>query len=969
MAGFRQTLLKVILLVLVWTGSFTFSYAQSPQRFGISGTVKEAGSGEPVMMASVVIRESGLWAVTDVEGRFEIERVPAGTHKLEFELLGYESKSVQVTVKGDVTGLKVEMAVSSLALDEVVVTAREGGEMTSASKISKQTIEHIQPSSLKDVMQLLPGSVTENPSLTSVNSLSIRDIGTNSANVAGTALIVDGASFSNDANLQMLSTSTAANSTEANASSTAGGGVDTRQVSTDNIESVEVIRGIPSVVYGDMTSGAVVVKTKAGVTPWEVRLKADPQLKQVSFGKGFNLGEKAGVMNFDVDYANAYSDVRTPSSAYDRLNFQAGYSKTFNKKLTLNAKLRGNWSNATNASDPDLVLDEIFQEKDKGLRLNVNGKWIINRPWLTNVEYLAAGSITDQYSRTRKYQGSAGYTPSTTAMYDGEDAGFFTQPQYYSDVSIYGRPVDAQARITANQFGKYGNVTNKVLAGAEWKMQGNTGRGKVFDVNCPPSPGSASAFRERSYSDIPFLHRVTGYVEDNFKAPIGKTEVELQAGARFNGILASGINTDNFFVIEPRFNAKYRIVKNNTGFREFSVRGGWGVSYKMPSMIYLYPEPAFKDMVSFSYNDFDANGYGLNVITTQRKETANIFLRPQKSRNIEAGVDFDLTSVSGSLVYFNEKMTDGYGFVTEYVPMVYRRYGYTWKNGEPSQTVLSSGAHPTYAIGAVKVGNENLPYIVDTTFMSYSRPANGIENNKWGIEFTLDVAQIKSINTSINVSGAYMSMSSLNRENVHKLYAGTSGGRTFPYVGIYSGSSSTSNCSMHERLSTNVRFVTHIPSIAMVVTLTAQMVFMDRSRNYFLHDGISQPYFYDESGRRVSGEEALADTEHTKIINPLYLMDRTGCLLPFTQEMEQDPTYRNLLLTTNTGTYYLRQGYPFYGMLNIRLSKEVRKVATISFYANNFLNLRGRVANTVTGYASDKNTPIYFGAEVKLSIK
>ena len=32
-------------------------------------------------------------------------------------------------------------------------------------------------------------------------------------------------------------------------------GVDMRSVSTDDIESVEVVRGIPSVEYGDLTSG------------------------------------------------------------------------------------------------------------------------------------------------------------------------------------------------------------------------------------------------------------------------------------------------------------------------------------------------------------------------------------------------------------------------------------------------------------------------------------------------------------------------------------------------------------------------------------------------------------------------------------------------------------------------------------------------------------------------------------------
>ena len=47
-------------------------------------------------------------------------------------------------------------------------------------------------------------------------------------------------------------------------------GVDMRQISTDNIESVEVIRGIASAEYGDITSGAVLVNTKAGRAPLQV---------------------------------------------------------------------------------------------------------------------------------------------------------------------------------------------------------------------------------------------------------------------------------------------------------------------------------------------------------------------------------------------------------------------------------------------------------------------------------------------------------------------------------------------------------------------------------------------------------------------------------------------------------------------------------------------------------------------------
>jgi outer membrane receptor protein involved in Fe transport len=389
--------------------------------------------------------------------------------------------------------------------------------------------------------------------------------------------------------------------------------------------------------------------------------------------------------------------------------------------------------------------------------------------------------------------------------------------------------------------------------------------------------------------------------------------------------------------------------------RELVVRGGWGRTFKMPSLIYLYPEPAFKDMVSFYYNDFDANQYGLAVITTQRAETGNPVLRPQQSRNVEAGLEFETDPLGGSLVWFNEKMTDGYGFVTEYVPMTFSRYGYTWQNGVPTQVVLPSGAQIGWLVGEVRADRQKLPSVTDTTFMALSRPVNGVAADKWGVEFTLDVAKIPSLGTSINVSGAYMHVATHSTAVTQRLYAGLANGRTFPYVGLYGGSSTSSNGTVKERFNTNIRFITHIPRLAMVVTLSTQLVFFERTQNICQFEGTDRAYFDAAAG--------------TWCIDPLYIMDRQGALYPFTETMRRDPQYRNLILTTNTDTYYVPQSYPFYGMLNLRLSKEIRRIATVSFYANNFLNLRGRVRNSVTHYPNDRNTPLYFGAEVKISFR
>ena len=81
------------------------------------------------------------------------------------------------------------------------------------------------------------------------------------------------------------------------------GGTDVRSISTENIESIQIVRGIPSVEYGDLTSGAVIINTKAGREPLRVKAKANPNIYQVSMGTGFELGKKKGALNVSADYA------------------------------------------------------------------------------------------------------------------------------------------------------------------------------------------------------------------------------------------------------------------------------------------------------------------------------------------------------------------------------------------------------------------------------------------------------------------------------------------------------------------------------------------------------------------------------------------------------------------------------------------------------------------------------------------
>ena len=111
-------------------------------------------------------------------------------------------------------------------------------------------------------MQLIPGMQMGNVDMTQKANLQLRTLRNNNTSAFGSSIVVDGVPISNNGQV-----------TQGQFSSTAFTGTDLRQIAADNIDNVEVIRGIPSAEYGDLTSGLVVVHSKMGVTPWQIRLR------------------------------------------------------------------------------------------------------------------------------------------------------------------------------------------------------------------------------------------------------------------------------------------------------------------------------------------------------------------------------------------------------------------------------------------------------------------------------------------------------------------------------------------------------------------------------------------------------------------------------------------------------------------------------------------------------------------------
>ncbi len=924
-------------------------------RFRLSGKVTDKLSGAKIEMVTIQIKELNSWTASNAEGDFNIEKIPAGTYTLQATCLGFQPYEVTLSVNRDILGYKLMLNQMSLGLQEVVIVAKENTTLSSSSKIESTALDHVQPNSLADVMQLVPGQVTLNPNLARNNQISIRDINNSLSNpdnssAMGTAIIVDGTPVNNDANMQTLNT---AGGGTAQGYSTAGQGVDLRQIATDNIESVEVIRGIPSVEYGELTTGAVLVRTKAGKTKLNVKLKADPKIKQATFSKGFLLpGENNGAVNVDIDYTNAFDDLRQPTKSYNRVTGQLGYSNTYFKKtnpLSVNAKLSYFSTVDNNKNDPDMIQRETYQSKEQNIGFKLFGTWAIKKPWLTSLTYNFAGDFENQDYYEYRVTSSSGAVPLPTATVSGESVGTLLPSSYDSKLNIEGKPYSFFATVKGNTVGKYGKVTSNLMYGAEWRTTGNNGAGRIYDPTRPPS--GASSTRPRSFKDVPASKNLALFMEEKLNVPIGQTRLKMQAGLRYNNMLPKGLfSTNGFMSVEPRLNFTYDIFqrKNEKILQDLSFRFGFGQTSKTPSMIYLYPDKAYHDEIGFNYYP------DLLVITTKVIEgVTNPDLKPITNTKLEAGVDFSLFGVKVLLTGFREKIKNGFSWENQYYVMDYK----VWN------PLAGAGKTPTFSNGDIfyKENGQTLrlPYTMAQDYASYNMPKNSYNIDKQGIEYVINFGRIKSLRSTFSVDGAFYHIKKISQVLPYGEIKQVSYlGQRFPYLPIYPGGDGN----VLQRLNSNFQIVTHIPALRMITSISTQVIWFDKDMNYWANDNGDAVYF--SKGANNQKNYGVTEGVDKLFVDPIGYYDKGMVYHPWQNNMTYDSPYTFMVKEYKSNTYN-QVSLPVTYYINLKLTKEIGQRAKLAFFVNNIFNSKPLFKNPNTDYYIRRNQTAYFGAEFK----
>jgi len=149
-----------LLLAVTLTALSTSLFSQTAK---IVGTLTEE-NGDALISASAVIDATKGWAaVSDFDGKYEIDNLPAGTYEVTFRYVGKEEQKIKVTLsEGQVKTLNVVLKEKQNLIDVVVVTGSKyekklGEESVSMDVLKGSSLASQNITSLDQGMNRVPG--------------------------------------------------------------------------------------------------------------------------------------------------------------------------------------------------------------------------------------------------------------------------------------------------------------------------------------------------------------------------------------------------------------------------------------------------------------------------------------------------------------------------------------------------------------------------------------------------------------------------------------------------------------------------------------------------------------------------------------------------------------------------------------------------------------------------------------------
>lgn len=880
---------KLIYLNAALLASTSF-YAQSVQGIVVDGEEKKPLSG-----VLVRVENTGIWTLTDKEGYFNIKYNKGET--LEFKRSGLLDEK-RTFIELPHARVHITMDVASIRIKEISLSARK--KRYSEIEIKEEALKNIQAFSLNEVLEQIPGQKLQNLNLNEFKPIVFRStLPTRVSNDGfgnksfGTSLVVDGVPISNNENMQSYTGNYSASGTAFSDGSlfspnTLGFGVNTngdfngyfsntnygadlRDVAVESIESVEVVQGIPSAKYGDLTSGLINVQRKNGATPYRVYLAVREGTQEYNFNKGFKLSNRLGFFNVNLNYLKSNSDPRTKFNIYERVSGTASWT-VYNKDKNISNTLSVDYSdNLDQANFEEEDTDQkLVKNENRNFRISNNFNWRFKESFFDNLNITASYSQGFQNTYSSELVNIGGDVVGTSTQ-EGIYQGVYTPINYRQVKEIEGKPLtffasaDLKKRLKTES-----NWIHNFLVGTSIRTSDNKGAGRLgspetLQNTFANSSGSGGVgFRPYNFGqNARAEYQYSLYVEDNISKSFENMIFNLNAGLRWDNQFGSN-------VFQPRVNS-YLIYKN------WKLRGGFGIASKAPSLNMIYTGPRYYDAV---LADVRLPGvYNIGIVQTFIDYGDNLDLKPSKSIRGEIGLDYKFSFGNVGLTAYSNKLYDG--FTTQDFA-VKRQLGVL--------DIHTDGNNlPTYDV----VGYKDYYY-------TQSKVINALESKDKGLEFMASFWKLPIRNLSVDLNAAYVETTT--NANKDKLYRSKVADADEVY-GVYHWFDTK-----YRQFNIGTAFNYHLPKAGLVISLRTQHYIID-DKSY---ENPRLPYAY---------------------------LDRDLNLVHLTPDQISDPTQFSNVKYGNSDVND-ESLQKVYHNFNIRITKDFLNGFKFSFYANNFLDLK-----------------------------
>lgn len=251
----------------------------------VTGVITSADDGQPVIGASVLIKDTGIGTVTDIDGKFVLSNIPSNAKKIQISYVGMKPQEVSIK-----SNLIIVLESDSEMIDEVVVTGMQKMDkrlFTGAS--DKLSGEATKLDGIPDISRALEG----------------RSAGVSVQNVSGTfgtapKIRVRGATsiYGSSKPLWVVDGVIMENVTEVSADELSSGDAETlvssaiAGLNADDIESFQILKdGSATSIYGARAmAGVIVVTTKKGKSG----------INKISYTGEFSMRMKPSYRNFNI---------------------------------------------------------------------------------------------------------------------------------------------------------------------------------------------------------------------------------------------------------------------------------------------------------------------------------------------------------------------------------------------------------------------------------------------------------------------------------------------------------------------------------------------------------------------------------------------------------------------------------------------------------------------------------------------